>query len=120
MQTPDQVKYLKELMLAYNGDAPDYENIEAVMIDAGSGGGGVNIADYLMEDWIDDKGVTHRGLIDKEYLFIFNYTYLHREYNKKRANKLIRPSIYDLRLWRYFKVNTLRLHIVCIIPRSAR
>ena len=67
MQTPDQVQYLKELILAYNGDAPDYENIEAVMIDAGSGGGGVNIADYLMEDWVDDRGRTHRGLIDKEY-----------------------------------------------------
>ena len=67
MQTPDQVKYLKELILAYNGDAPDYENIEAIMIDAGSGGGGVNIADYLMEDWVDDKGITHKGLIDKEY-----------------------------------------------------
>ena len=67
MQTPDQIKYLKELILAYNGDAPDYENIEAIMIDAGSGGGGVNIADYLMEDWVDDKGITHRGLIDKEY-----------------------------------------------------
>jgi hypothetical protein len=67
MQTPDQIKYLKELILAYNGDAPDYENIEAIMIDAGSGGGGVNIADYLMEDWEDEKGVKHRGLIDKEY-----------------------------------------------------
>lgn len=67
MQTPDQIKYLKELILAYNGDAPDYENIEAIMIDAGSGGGGVNIADYLMEDWVDDKGITHKGLIDKEY-----------------------------------------------------
>jgi hypothetical protein len=67
MQTPDQVQYLKELILAYNGDAPDYENVEAVMIDAGSGGGGVNIADYLMEDWVDDRGRTHRGLIDKEY-----------------------------------------------------
>ena len=67
MQTPDQIKYLKELILAYNGDAPDYENIEAIMIDAGSGGSGVNIADYLMEDWVDDKGITHKGLIDKEY-----------------------------------------------------
>ena len=67
MQTPDQIQYLKELILAYNGDAPDYENIEAVMIDAGSGGGGVNIADYLMEDWVDDRGKTHRGLIDREY-----------------------------------------------------
>ena len=67
MQTPDQIQYLKELILAYNGNAPDYENIEAIMIDAGSGGGGVNIADYLMEDWVDDRGKTHRGLIDKEY-----------------------------------------------------
>ena len=67
MQTPDQVKYLKELILDYNGDAPDYENIEAILIDAGSGGGGVNIADYLMEDWKDSKGNMHRGLIDKEY-----------------------------------------------------
>ena len=67
MQTPDQIKYLKELILAYNGDAPDYENIEAIMIDAGSGGGGVNVADYLMEDWVDDRGIMHKGLIDKEY-----------------------------------------------------
>ncbi len=67
MQTPDQVQYLKELILDYNGDAPDYENIEAIYIDAGSGGAGVNIADYLMEDWVDKKGVKHRGLIDKEY-----------------------------------------------------
>lgn len=67
MQTPDQIRYLKELILAYNGDAPDYENIEGIYIDAGAGGGGVNVADYLMEDWTDDKGVIHRGLIDKEY-----------------------------------------------------
>lgn len=67
MQTPEQIQYLKELILDYNGDAPDYENIEAIYIDAGAGGGGVNIADYLMEDWVDKKGVTHRGLIDKEY-----------------------------------------------------
>ena len=67
MQTPDQVQYLKELILAYNGNAPDYENIEAIMIDAGSGGGGVNIADYLMEDWTDERGIVHKGLIDKEY-----------------------------------------------------
>lgn len=67
MQTPEQIQYLKELILDYNGDAPDYENIEAIYIDAGAGGGGVNIADYLMEDWVDKKGVTHKGLIDKEY-----------------------------------------------------
>lgn len=90
MQTPDQVKYLKELILAYNGDAPDYENIEAVMIDAGSGGGGVNIADYLMEDWIDDKGITHRGLIDREY----SADYVSKYPNAINKVKLMSPSQY--------------------------
>ena len=90
MQTPDQIKYLKELILAYNGDAPDYENIEAIMIDAGSGGGGVNIADYLMEDWADDKGVMHRGLIDKEY----SEDYVSKYPNAIDKVKLMSPSQY--------------------------
>lgn len=90
MQTPDQIKYLKELILAYNGDAPDYENIEAVMIDAGSGGGGVNIADYLMEDWEDDKGVVHRGLIDKEY----SADYVSKYPNAIDKVKLMSPTQY--------------------------
>lgn len=90
MQTPDQIKYLKELILAYNGDAPDYENIEAIMIDAGSGGGGVNIADYLMEDWTDDKGVSHRGLIDKEY----SADYVSKYPNAIDKVKLMSPSQY--------------------------
>lgn len=68
MQTPDQVEYLKELILDYNqGGDENYSNIVGVYIDAGSGGGGVNIADYLMEDWIGKDGKQHKGLIDKEY-----------------------------------------------------
>ncbi len=67
MQTPDQIEYLKKVILDYNGGADAYENIIGVYIDAGSGGGGVNIADYLMSDWTDSAGITHRGLIDKEY-----------------------------------------------------
>jgi hypothetical protein len=90
MQTPDQVKYLKELILDYNGDAPDYENIEAVMIDAGAGGGGINIADYLMEDWVDDKGITHRGLIDKEY----SADYVSKYPNAIDKVKLMQPTQY--------------------------
>lgn len=90
MQTPDQVAYLKELILAYNGDAPDYENIEAILIDAGSGGGGVNIADYLMEDWADAKGITHRGLIDKEY----SADYVSKYPNAIDKVKLISPTQY--------------------------
>ena len=67
MQLPDQIKYLKKIICDYNGGADGYENIIGVYIDAGSGGGGVDIADYLMPDWTDEAGTHHRGLIDKEY-----------------------------------------------------
>ena len=67
MQTPDQIEYLKKVILDYNAGADAYGNIMGVYIDAGSGGGGVNIADYLMPDWTDAAGIVHRGLIDKEY-----------------------------------------------------
>ena len=90
MRTPDQIEYLKQLILDYNGDAPDYENIEAVLIDAGSGGGGVNIADFLMEDWYDKKGNKHRGLIDKEY----SADYVGRYPDAINKLKLVSPSQY--------------------------
>lgn len=67
MQTPDQIEYLKKVILDYNAGADSYGNIVGIYIDAGSGGGGVNIADYLMPDWTDAAGIVHRGLIDKEY-----------------------------------------------------
>ena len=90
MRTPDQIEYLKQLILDYNGDAPDYENIECVLIDAGSGGGGVNIADFLMEDWVDSKGKTHRGLIDKEY----SEEYVGRYPNAVNKLRLMSPAQY--------------------------
>ena len=68
MQTPEQIEYLKELILDYNqGGDENYSNIVGIYIDAGSGGGGVNIADYLMDDWYDKDGHKHKGLIDKVY-----------------------------------------------------
>lgn len=68
MTTPNQVKELKRLLLAYNGDGyADYENILRVGVDAGSGGAGVQTTDFLWEDWEDKDGNMHRGLLDKEY-----------------------------------------------------
>lgn len=90
MRTPDQIEYLKQLILDYNGDAPDYENIECILIDAGSGGGGVNIADFLMEDWTDKMGKIHRGLIDKEY----SADYVGRYPNAIDKLKLVSPTQY--------------------------
>lgn len=67
MRTPDQIEYLKQIILDYNAGADAYGNIVGIWIDAGSGGGGVNIADFLMPDWETSDGIVHRGLIDKEY-----------------------------------------------------
>lgn len=95
MRTPEQVEYLKKVILDYNAGADAYGNIIGVYIDAGSGGGGVNIADYLMPDWTDATGMVHRGLIDKEYS---------EEYVKKFPNAvnkvhLMSPSGYKSEMY---------------------
>ena len=66
IRTPEQVEEIKDMLVKYNGKGfADYENIDYLFIDAGSGGGGNQIADYFMEDWIDKYGVKHKGLIDR-------------------------------------------------------
>lgn len=91
IRTPEQIAELKQMILDYNGEnSADYENIQAVMIDSGSGGGGVLIADDLMPDWVDSHGVLHRGLIDKEISsdYIWNFP------NAIDKLKLMSPSKY--------------------------
>lgn len=73
MQYPEQIKYIKKMVVDFNGlGKQDYENIECLMIDSGAGGGGRFIADTLMDNWVDKNRVPHKGLIDKiehvEYL----------------------------------------------------
>ena len=65
MRYTDQVKYFRKLMVAYNGNAPDWENIH-IFVDPGAGGQGSAILDELMEDFVDDNGVKHCGVIDME------------------------------------------------------
>ena len=68
MNTPNQVKALKKIIIDYNGEGnADYENILGIFVDAGSGGAGVPITDFLCEDWEDDNGIKHRGIIDSEF-----------------------------------------------------
>ena len=90
MQTPDQIEYLKKIILDYNGGADAYGNIVGIWIDAGSGGGGVNIGDYLMDDWESENGTKHRGLIDKE----FSAEYVKRFPNAVDKVHLMTPSAY--------------------------
>lgn len=90
MQTPDQVRYLKQMILDYNAGIDAYGNILGVYIDAGSGGGGVNIADYLMQDWETADGIIHRGLIDREY----SSDYVSKFPNAVDKVRLLSPTAY--------------------------
>lgn len=94
MQTPDQVNYLRQLILDYNGDALSYGNIESIMIDAGAGGAGKVIADMLMQDWVDSHGVVHPGFIDKELDRDSGTGYTSKYPNAVDKVRLIEPSKY--------------------------
>jgi hypothetical protein len=94
MQTPDQVDYLRQLILDYNGDAPGYGNIETIMIDAGAGGAGKVIADMLMQDWVDSKGKVRPGFIDKELDKQLDTGYVKKYPNAVDKVRLMEPSKY--------------------------
>jgi len=64
IQKPEQIEILKKMMLDYNQGALDYDNLELVAIDAGSGGGGFDIAAFLLNDWTGYDGKRHLGIID--------------------------------------------------------
>lgn len=78
------------MILDYDGGTDAYDNIVGIWIDAGSGGAGVNIADYLMKDWVDKAGIQHRGLIDKE----FSAEYVKRFPNAVDKVHLMNPSTF--------------------------
>lgn len=69
LSSPDQIKDFKRLLMDYNGiQAADYENILKILVDSGAGGGGISTwGDSLLKPWIDNKGMNHKGFIDKEY-----------------------------------------------------
>lgn len=93
MMTQDQIKEIRKILLDYNGEALDYDNIEIFLADAGSGGGGNSwVRDSLIEDWKDKKGNPHRGLLDKEYNN--GDVYAKRYPNAVEKLKLIEPSKY--------------------------
>jgi len=91
MRTPEQISLVKQMILDYNGKGnPDYENIECILIDAGAGGHGTTIADYLMEDWKDSNGLKHKGFIDKDEC----KEHIHKFPNAVDKLKLMSPQKY--------------------------
>lgn len=93
MRLPEQVKSFQDLLLLYNGSDKmklDYENIKAIVCDAGAGGqmiGGVT--DYLLDDWVGKDGNVHKGLIDRAHKA--NETALKKFPNAVDIIKLIDP-----------------------------
>lgn len=93
MMYQDQIKEIHQILQSYNGDTLDYDNIEIFLADAGSGGGGNSwVRDSLIENWKSKDGVTHKGLIDKEY--VNGDVYSRRFPDAVNKLKLIDPGKY--------------------------
>lgn len=104
-----QLNEIREIILNYNGQAPDYENISAFYIDAGAGGGGVTAySDALLNEWKDRKGNTHKGFLDITYDVYEGYEDMYpdnsnilkmlnpRKYKKEMTEQLIEIMNNDL------------------------
>ena len=63
-----QLAEIRNIILGYNGNNPDYEYLDTLLIDSGSGGGGTSTyADQLLNDFTDVNGKIHHGLIDASH-----------------------------------------------------
>lgn len=69
IQKPQQIEILKNYISTYNGPANDYDNLERVIIDAGAGGGGFDMYQFILPGWtetINGVRIKHVGIIDME------------------------------------------------------
>lgn len=88
-----QLKEIRKYLNLYNGQHNDYQNIDMLLIDQGAGGGGVSTyADGLLNDWVDDNGRKHRGLIDRTHEIYVGYENLYP--NSVDKLRLISPRKY--------------------------
>ena len=88
-----QLKEIRNYLALYNGQFNDYQNIDSLLIDQGSGGAGVSTySDGLLNDWVGDDGRTHRGLIDASHDIYAGYKDLYP--NAIDKLRLISPRKY--------------------------
>ena len=92
-----QLKEIRKYLALYNGRYNDYQNIDCLLIDQGSGGAGVSTyADGLLNDWVGDDGRQHRGLIDADHDIYVGYKELYP--NAVNKLRLISPRKYRTRM----------------------
>ncbi|WP_143322786.1 terminase family protein [Clostridium sp. HBUAS56010] len=88
-----QIAEIRKYLSLYNGHHNDYVNIDSLLIDQGSGGGGVSTyGDGLLNDWVGDDGRSHRGLIDSSHEIYAGYKLLYP--NAIDKLRLISPRKY--------------------------
>ena len=74
LDSNEQLDGIRNILVHYNGDNPDYEYLDTLLIDAGSGGGGVSAyADGLLNNFIANDGKKHKGLIDTTHEIYAGY-----------------------------------------------
>lgn len=97
INTPNQIKILKQMISDYvPASDTSYDSLVSLLVDAGSGGAGVPITDFLCEDWIDSDGSPRRGLIDSDYNEGDQKKYPNAVRNKLR---LVSPAKYKSELF---------------------
>ena len=102
----EQLKIIQKQMIRYNGDnAPEWENIQ-FYVDAGAGGQAMSMFDQLMDDWFDDKGVKHRGIIDP----------VHKQYETARKKyPLAMPIVHMIDPQSYKKIIYSAVQEMCML-----
>lgn len=88
-----QLEIIKNTILDYNGNFPDYDNIEMFQIDAGAGGAGVSAyGDNLLLEWSDSTGKQHKGFLDNTYEIYEGYEDMYP--NNSNKLRLLNPRKY--------------------------
>lgn len=100
LSLPEQRERLKKIVLRYNGHNADYEYIDSIQFDAGAGGQPFGIIDDMLADWTDDKGMKHRGFIDKTSEIY--QSYIGRFPNAADKIRLISPKKYRTQMFQEF------------------
>lgn len=88
-----QLDEIRNYLALYNGIHNDYQNIDVLLVDQGSGGGGTSTyADGLLNNWTGRDGRKHRGLIDAKHEIYAGYKRLYPDAIDKL--RLISPRKY--------------------------